>query len=370
MSYYETLLPYQSFPFEEFFGRVSSENIEEAIQSNRQDEHQLLTLLSPTAENHLETIAERAHQLTSMHFGKTIQLYTPIYISNYCDNQCAYFGFNASHDLPRKKLSPEEIEKEAAFISSSGLKHILILTGESKTNSSLDYLTDCVQLLKKYFSSIAVEIPALTENEYAGLIEAGVDGLTLYQETYDETIYRQVHQAGPKKDYLFRLTAPERAGRQGMRAINIGALLGLANWRKDVFFLGFHAKYLQDLFPDAEIGVSIPRLKSHPGHFNVLNPVSDKNMAQIVTALRIFLPRLGISLSNREKPELRENLLPLGITRMSAGSSTKVGGHTVICNGQPSLPQFEIADTRNVEEIKIMLAAKGYQPVLKDWMPI
>jgi 2-iminoacetate synthase len=236
--------------------------------------------------------------------------------------------------------------------------------------SPLSYIKDCIRILKKYFSSISIEIYALKEDEYASLIAEGVDGLTLYQETYDETVYDRVHEAGPKKDYFFRLDAPERAAKSGMRNINIGVLLGLNDWRKEIFFLGLHAKYLFDNFCDAEIGVSLPRLRPHAGGRKIGCAVSDKNLAQAIIALRIFLPRLGISLSTRESVELRNNLLPLGITRMSAASSTQVGGHTIEPHEELNTPQFQIADKRDVEEMKAMLASKGYQPVLKDWMQI
>jgi 2-iminoacetate synthase len=349
---------------------MSYYDIQKSIEGHHENEKQLLTLLSPAAENHLEEMAQEAQRLTLRNFGKTIQLYTPMYLSNYCENQCAYCGFNLKNKLPRKKLSLTEVEKEAAFISSTGLKHILILTGDSREMSPLSYIIDCVKVLRKYFSSISAEIYALTESEYGRIASEGVDGLTIYQETYDERIYDKVHTQGPKKNYVFRLDAPERAAKSGMRNVNVGVLLGLNDWRKEIFLLGLHAKYLQDKFPDAEIGASIPRLRPHAGDFKVPYPVNDKNIVQIITALRIFLPRLGITLSTRESPEFRENLLPLGITRMSAGSSTRVGGHTIEYHEESDLPQFEISDTRSVEEIKSMLAQKGYQPVLKDWICI
>lgn len=370
MSYYDIYLKYKDFDFDKAFSGFSSADIMAAIDAKRQDERQLLALLSPAAENCLEEMASLAHNLTLKHFGKTIQLYTPMYLSNYCDNQCSYCGFNHNNEVSRRKLTLEEVEKEASAISSTGLEHILILTGESQEMSPLTYIKDCVRILKKYFSSISIEIYALTESEYSDLIGEGVDSLTLYQETYNEKVYTAVHKEGPKKDYLFRLDAPERAAKNGIRNVNIGVLLGLNDWRREVFFTGLHAKYLQDNFSSVEIGASIPRLKSHLGEFKIPSVVSDKNMAQIITALRIFLPRLGISLSTREAPKLREDLLPLGITRISAGSSTKVGGHAVVSEESFNLPQFEISDTRSVEEIKAMLTQKGYQPVLKDWMLI
>ena len=370
MSYYNVYLKYKDLPFEKIFHNVSARDIEAAIETDRQDENKFLALLSPVAENYLENMAQKAHNLTLRHFGRTIQLYTPMYLSNYCENQCAYCGFNSKNDIARKRLNLEEVEKEAEFISSTGLRHILILTGESRKENPLRYIKDCIKVLKKYFSSISIEIYGLTENEYAQIAAEGVDGLTLYQETYDEIIYDKVHKLGPKKDYMFRLDAPERAAKNGIRNVNIGVLLGLNDWRRDIFFMGLHAKYLQDKFYDVEIGSSIPRLRPHAGEFKISSDISDKNIAQIIIALRIFLPRLGITISTRESSKLREDLVPLGITRMSAGSSTKVGGHAIESHEGFNVPQFEISDTRSVEEIKAMLAAKGYQPVLKDWMQL
>ena len=370
MSYYDVFLKYQDLPSEKTFLKISSQDVERVIHAGGEDPGRLLALLSPVAEGSLEMMAQAAHTLTLQHFGRTVQLYTPMYLSNFCENQCDYCGFNARNKMPRKTLTPDEVEKEAAFIASTGIEHLLILTGDSKSRSPLSYIKECLEILKKHFSSISAEIYALTEEEYADLARSGIDGLTIYQETYDGQVYDRVHKSGPKKDYRFRLDAPERAARGGMRAVNVGALLGLSGWRREVFFLGLHARYLQDRYGDVEIGVSLPRLRPHAGDFREAITTSDRNMAQIITALRLFLPRLGITLSTRESASLREHLLPLGITRMSAGSTTSVGGHTIGTPGGQDASQFEISDPRNVEEIKTMLVSKGYQPVLKDWMQI
>ncbi len=398
MSYYDILLKYKDLPFEKIFRERSPQEVERSIHSGAQDPDRFLALLSPEAEGFLEPMAQKAHALTLQHFGRTIQLYTPMYLSNFCENECSYCGFNAKNRMSRRTLTLDEVEKEAAFIASTGIEHLLILTGDAKTRSSLSYIKECLSVLKKYFSSISVEIYALTDEEYAELARSGVDGLTIYQETYEETVYDRVHKVGPKKDFRFRLDAPERAARNGMRSVNVGALLGLADWRKEVLLMGLHAQYLQDCYGEVEIGASLPRLRPHAGNFREITEVSDKNIAQIILALRLFLPRLGIALSTRESATLRENLLPLGITRMSAGSTTRVGGHTIASpvpipvnfNGveigavptaldqkkikvgaeEENTPQFEISDERDVEEMKTMLTAKGYQPVLKDWMQI
>ncbi len=368
MSFYDIYCQNKDLNLEQTFSCIPSGSILESLNQNNLDIRQFLGLLSVQAENNLESIAQRAHAITKNNFGNTIQLYAPMYLSNYCENHCLYCGFNLSNNIKRRKLTLEEVEKEAQFISSSGLKHILILTGESRLKSPVSYIQDCVSLLKKYFNSISIEVYPLTEDEYARLVVQGVDGLTVYQEAYDEQLYAKMHISGPKNDYKFRLDAPERGARARMRSISIGALLGLGEWRREVFFLGLHAKYLQDNFPDVEIGISIPRVQPQVGGFEPICQVTDKNIVQIILALRIFLPRIGITLSTRENPEFRENLIPLGITRISAGSATNVGGHTLYKEEKEQFSQFEIQDQRSVGEIKVVLEKKGYQPVFKDWL--
>ena len=363
MSYYEVYSQYKSKVFNE-----NVEDIKSAILADSVTIAQFSALLSVSAEKYLEDMAVKAHELTINNFGKTIQLYTPMYLSDYCENKCAYCGFAADNSFKRNKLTLEEVKREAEFIASTGLKHILILTGESRKMASLGYIKECLGILKRYFTSISIEIFPLTEAEYAELVSCGVDGLTIYQEVYDETVYDAVHLAGAKKNYNFRLDAPERGCASGMRNVNIGILLGLAPWRREAFFMGLHAKYLQDKFPDVEIGISLPRLRPQAGDFKAPYIVTDKNIVQIILATRLFLPRIGIAISTRENPEFRENILPLGITKMSAGSTTAVGGHTLKQGGNQ--PQFQISDERDVEEIKNVIDRKGYQPVLKDWLQI
>ncbi len=368
MSFYDIYSRVKDLSLEETFSFISPASIQESLEENNLDTKQFLGLLSPQAENDLESMAQRARAITRNYFGNTIQLYAPMYLSNYCDNSCLYCGFNLNNDIRRRQLTLEEVKKEAQFISSSGLKHILILTGESRLQSPVSYIQDCVNVLKKYFTSISIEVYPLTEDEYACLVAGGVDGLTIYQEVYDERLYAKMHICGPKKDYLFRLDAPERGAKARMRTISIGTLLGLGDWRKEAFFLGLHAKYLLDKFPDVEIGISVPRIQPQVGGFKPICRVSDRNIVQMILALRIFLPRLGISISTRENPEFRENLLSLGVTRMSAGSTTNVGGHTLYGEEKGRSSQFQIQDQRSVAQIKAVLEERGYQPVFKDWL--
>ena len=327
----------------------------------------LLCLMSPAAEAHLEQMAQKAHDLTVSQFGRTIVLFTPMYLSNYRTNSCLYCGFNRTNRIDRRQLTVDEVEKEAKEISASGLKHILILTGDAPKIASVDYIADCCRVLSRYFSAIGIEIYALSQTDYRRLIEAGVDSLTIYQETYNESLYDRLHPKGPKRDYRFRLDAPERACRAGMRAVNVGALLGLDDWRRDAFFTGLHASYLQDLYPETEISISLPRMRPHVGDFRPDVIVEDRHIVQIMTALRLFMPRVGITISTRENAWFRDRLLPLGVTRMSAGSCTAVGGRTDKGDGTG---QFEISDERSVTEMVTMLRRFGWQPVYQDWRPI
>lgn len=366
MSFYEVRQRYDNFDFEGFFQRVTDADIKKIIAKGRLTERDYLALLSPRAEDHLEEMAQRAHRLTAQHFGRVILLYTPMYLANHCVNHCLYCGFRVQNRLERKKLTPAQVEEEAKIIAATGLKHILILTGESRRESPVSYIRECVEVLKKYFTSVSIEIYPLEEKEYTDLIAAGVDGLTIYQEVYDEQVYAELHPAGPKRNYRFRLEAPERACRAGIRTVNVGALLGLNRWRTEAFFTGLHASYLQDMFPEVEVSISPPRMRPHLGGFQPRVNVSDKNLVQYILAFRLFIPRGGITVSTRERAELRDRLVRLGVTRMSAGSCTAVGGRLE----QNSAGQFEIADERSVAQIARMIYSQGYQPVYKDWQMI
>ncbi|HAA43522.1 MAG TPA: 2-iminoacetate synthase ThiH [Ruminiclostridium sp.] len=367
MSFYERYLEYKNFDFETFFDRVSEQDIINTISKDRITELEFLMLLSQKASKYLEPMAQKARKLTIQNFGKVIFLYTPMYLANYCVNQCVYCGFNIANKINRKKLTLEEVEKEAQAISSTGLRHILILTGESRRESPVQYIKQCVEVLKKYFRSISIEVYPLEESEYKELIETGVDGFTIYQEVYNEEVYEKLHIKGPKRNYRYRLDAPERACRASMRSVNIGALLGLDDWRKEAFFTGIHADYLQTRYPDTEISISLPRIRPQCGGFTPPYVVEDRDLVQIMLAQRLFMPRAGITISTRESQSFRDNLIGLGVTKMSAGSSTEVGGHT---QENKSEGQFDINDRRGVEEIKQRIYEKGYQPVFKDWQAI
>jgi 2-iminoacetate synthase len=367
MSFYEIYKKYEDYNIEEYINGLDEKSVLSIFNKESISECEFLALLSSKSDKYIELMAQKANKLTINHFGRVMFIYTPMYLSNYCVNQCIYCGFNVKNIISRKKLEIDEIEREAKYISKKGFRHILILTGESRKYSPVEYIKEAVKVLRNYFDSISIEIYPLNQSEYKGLIEAGVDGLTIYQEVYNESVYEQLHLSGPKKNYLFRLEAPERACEAKIRGVNIGALLGLDNWIKEAFYTGLHARYLQDKYLDTEIAISLPRIRPHVGEFQPKSFVSDKDLVKIMTAFRIFMPRAGISLSTRENASLRDNLIGLGVTRMSADSTTKVGGHSV---DSESDSQFDISDNRNVEEMKDLVYKKGYQPIFKDWQSI
>ncbi|NLK22257.1 MAG: 2-iminoacetate synthase ThiH [Epulopiscium sp.] len=365
MSFYNEYLKYKDFDFYRFFKKVTDKQIIKSINKSTLDIEDFLILLSPQASFYLEEMAQKAHRLTVQHFGKTILLYTPLYLSNYCTNQCVYCSFNCKNSIQRKQLTLEEVEDEARTISSTGLKHIIILTGDARGIATVEYISKCTKILRKYFPSIAIEVYTMSKEEYEILIDAGVDLLTVYQETYNEKLYDRLHKKGPKKDYKYRLDAPERACKANIRAVNIGALLGLdKEWIRDAFLTGFHALYLQNLYLDVEISVSLPRIRPHVGSYKPGSIVRDRDMVQIMTALRLFMPRVGITISTRENADFRNNIIQLGVTKMSAGSITAVGGHY---HKDENTSQFEISDERDVGEMKEAIYKLGYQPVFKDW---
>lgn len=365
MSFYEILESYKGFNFTDFFDSVTDDAVLNTVKKTSLDPKDFLTLLSPVAANHLEVLAIKAQKLTVQYFGRTIQLFSPLYISNHCSNNCVYCGFNSSNNVERRTLSAKEIEKEAQALAATGMRHVLLLTGESRAATPLPYLLDTVKRLKKNFASVAIEIFPMEEKEYQELEKAGVDGLTLFQEVYDEKIYDSVHLAGKKKDYRYRLDGPERGASAGFRVVNIGTLLGLGESRSEIFFTGLHGGYLENKFLDTEIAISLPRFNPAECDFQPKYPVNDKTFVQYLLALRLYLPRAGLTISTRENRKMRDNLVLLGATRFSAGVCTSVGGYSQE-HGE-TLPQFEITDERSVDEVAQAIAAKGYQPVFKDW---
>ncbi len=364
MSFIKELDKYEGFDYESFFIGIKNKQIEKILKKQTISTMDYLALLSPIAQEYLEEMAVKASSITRKFFGRTILLYTPMYLSNYCTNQCAYCSFHKDNTISRRKLTTEEIEKESINIKELGFKHILLLTGDDRLNSGIDYLEKSIKIIKRYFPSVSLEVYSLSQEEYNKMAEIGVDGLTVYQETYNRNIYSQVHPKGPKSNYEYRLDAPERACMAGIRTVNIGALLGLDDWRKEAFYTGIHASYLQNKYLDTEISISFPRLRPYSGSFQPNSIVEDKDLVQMILAARIYLNRAGITISTRESEYLRNNLINLGVTKMSAGSMTSVGGHL---DNENKEAQFEISDTRCVEDFYKAIKKSGFQPIFKDW---
>ncbi len=365
MSFFDTIKKYEAFDFDDYFANVTDADVERSLGKDRLGRRDFLNLLSSKAQGYLEPMARKSRQLTIQYFGRTISLYVPLYISNYCTNECIYCGFNRTNRIKRRKLTLEEIELEARAVAETEMKHILVLTGEAPEISSIDYIEDAVGIIKKLFPSVSIEVFPMEEAEYRRLRQAGVDGMTVYQETYDRALYSKVHLAGRKADYRFRLDAPERAAKAGLRTVSIGTLFGLGEKRREAFLTGMHARYLEEKYLDTEIGLSLPRINPAEGAFQPYDPVDDKTFVQFLTAYRLFMPRAAISVSTREKAEMRDHLMFLGATRLSVGSRTDVGGYTQ--PAEASTAQFDISDMRGVAETIQAIRDKGFQPVFKDW---
>jgi 2-iminoacetate synthase len=363
-----TFLPtLASWPRERVLERLhaaSADDVRRCLGKGRLGIEDMLRLLSPAAQELLETMARRAHAEHLRHFGRAVNFFTPLYISDHCTNQCLYCGFSARNRQRRHHLSMEEIARETEAIAQSGLSHVLLLTGDARRLSSPAYIAEAAGVMRRLMASVSVEVYAMTREEYALLLASGVDGMTMFQETYKRELYARLHPAGPKNDFVFRLEAPGRAAAAGMRSIGVGALLGLDDWRCDAFYTALHAHWLQSAWPSVECSVSVPRLRPSGASFTDIRPVADRDIVQYISALRCCMPRLGITVSTRESAKLRDNLLPLGVSRMSAGVSTAVGTRA---GGHTGDGQFRIEDTRSVKELSDALACRGYQAVLKDW---
>jgi len=306
-----------------------------------------------------------AHRLTLQRFGKTVRLYAPLYLSNFCVNGCLYCGFSTNHQFPRIRLTVEQALADAEIIAKEGFRDLLLVSSEDKKFIGVDYMTELASKLRPKFSSLSVEIYQMSADEYAKLFAAGIEGVTLYQETYNRQTFRKYHPAGPKADYDYRLNAADSMGQGGMREIGIGALLGLDDWRLETLALAEHAHYLMKRYWKSRVSFSFPRLRPAKdvdrARFNLL---SDKNLVQMLLALRLCFADAGMTISTREPAHLRDQLVKLGITRMSAGSKTNPGGYSTHAD---SVGQFDIDDSRSPAQIAAMLKQAGLEPVWKDW---
>lgn len=330
----------------------------------------LLALLSPAAEPFLERMARRAQDLTRRRFGRVMKLYAPLYLSNECTNACRYCGFSRGHRIDRRTLALDEVEAQAGFLAGQGFQNLLLVSGESRLSVPASYLLACLQRLKPRFPELSLEVYPLEAGEYGELAAAGLYGLALYQETYQRDVYADMHPSGEKRDFDRRLITPELAAAAGLRQVALGVLLGLADFRVDAFYLGLHARSLQTRYWRTSAALSFPRLRPATGGFTAPHPVSDAQFVQLVAALRLFLPDAPFSLSTREPAGLRDHLLGLGFTQMSAGSCTEPGGYPAdrpSVGERPAAAQFTVEDRRSAADIAAELERLGFEPVWKNW---
>jgi 2-iminoacetate synthase len=338
-------------------------DVRDAIRKDRPDIEDLASMLSPAAEGLLEEMAHRAREETRRYFGNSVSIFTPLYVSNHCDNGCVYCGFNKGNNIKRAKLSKDDIEREMSGIAGSGLEEILILTGESRTESDTGFIGECVRTAAKRFRNVGVEVYPLNICEYEHLYECGADYVTIFQETYDPIKYAKLHPYGPKRVFSYRFDSQERALIGGMRGVAFGALLGLGDFRTDALSCGIHAYLLQRKYPHAEISFSLPRLRPFINGSYSAETVSERQLLQAALAYRIFMPFAGQTISSRESPRFRDNIVGLSATKISAGVTVGIGGHAEERKGDE---QFDISDRRSVSEIRRALTERGLQPVFND----
>jgi 2-iminoacetate synthase len=357
--------------------RADGAAVERALAREERTLEDFAALVSPAARPYLERMAREAQRLTRWHFGRTISLYAPIYLSNLCAADCVYCGFAAKSGSREKRitLGEREIRAECEALAGQGFESVLLLTGEAPKTVSPAYIARGIEIAREYFAGVSAEVYAVDEADYERFVEAGLEGITLYMETYHRPTYSRVHLMGGKADYDYRLEALERAGRAGVRKLNLGALLGLFDWRLEALWLGLHAKHLQRECWQSALGISFPRLIHTPERYAIAQPVSDVDLVQCMLAVRLFLPEVAFNLSTREHPDFRDKLIPLGVTHMSAGSSTQPGGYATYRRGEADertnfrevLEQFEIEDHRPVPEVVAAIRRAGYDPVWKDY---
>ena len=347
---------------------VDESSVAQALTKSRANQRLSLddfkALISPAAAPYLEHMAMESQRLTQQRFGKTIQLFVPLYLSNMCSNICTYCGFSMENKIRRTTLNLEQIRAEAEAIRAKGFEHVLIVTGESERKVGIEYFEQALGVLKEYFSHIAMEVQPLKEEEYRRLHELGVESILVYQETYHREKYAKYHLKGKKSDFDYRLQTPERVGRAGINKVGLGCLLGLEDWRTDAFYVAKQLRFLEKQFWSMKFSLAFPRLRPCEGGGEVNSPMSERELVQLICAYRIFNQQVELSLSTRESAVFRNNMMALGITAMSAESKTQPGGYA---NDDKSLEQFSIDDNRTVDEVAKMITDKGYQVVWKDW---
>jgi 2-iminoacetate synthase len=339
-------------------------DVRSALNKNRRNLEDLKALISPAAAPFLEEMASLSHQLTQKRFGKTIQMFVPMYLSNECQNICTYCGFSLDNAIRRTTLTDKQILDEIKVVKSYGYDHILIVSGEANKTVGMDYFINALKILRPHFSHISMEVQPLEQEEYERLIEAGVNTVLVYQETYHEENYKFHHPKGKKSNFEYRLETPDKLGKAGVHKIGLGVLIGLEDWRTDSFFNALHLDYLEKTYWQTKYSVSFPRLRPHVGNIEPKVNMSDRELVQLICAYRIFNEDVELSMSTRENEKFRNNIIKLGITSISAGSKTDPGGYAAGIN---ALEQFEISDERTAEEVSDIIKFQGYEVVWKDW---
>ncbi|MDD6794812.1 MAG: 2-iminoacetate synthase ThiH [Clostridiaceae bacterium] len=350
------------------YEKYTAKDVLRALDKEVKGPEDFAALLSPAAEPYLEIMAQKAKLETRKHFGTSVCMFTPLYIANYCENYCIYCGFNCHNKIRRARLDSESMEKEMQAIAKTGLEEVLILTGESRKMSSVEYIGEACKIAKKYFKNIGIEVYPMNSDEYAYLHKCGADYVTVFQETYNSDKYETLHLEGHKRIFPYRLNAQERALKGGMRGVGFAALLGLDDFRKDAFATGMHAYLIQRQYPHAEISFSCPRLRPIINN-DKINPkdVHEKQLLQVMCAYRLFMPFAGMTISTRERCGFRNNVIGLAATKISAGVSTGIGSHSDNVEEEGD-SQFEICDTRSVDEVYEDIKSKGLQPVMNDYV--
>jgi len=344
--------------------RKTAADVEKALRTPKRSLEDFKALISPAASAYLEPMAQISQRLSQKRFGKTIQLYVPLYLSNECNNICTYCGFSFDNKVRRKTLSPDEILREVTAIKKLGYDHVLLVTGEANQTVHLPYFLQTLRLIRPYFSHISMEVQPLDTEEYRALMAEGLHTVLVYQETYHREDYRKHHPKGKKSNFQYRLETPDRLGKAGIHKIGLGVLIGLEDWRTDSFFTALHLQYLERQYWQSKYSLSFPRLRPFSGGLEPKVDMKDRELIQLICAYRLFNEEVELSLSTRESPQFRNHAIRLGINAISAGSKTNPGGYAV----EPqSLEQFEISDERSPQEVAQMIVAQGYEPIWKDW---
>lgn len=364
MTFYNTLKLYDWDEITSSINAKGLNDVRQALSSNSPTLEDFKALVSPAADALLEEMARESYKITRQRFGKVIQLYIPLYLSNFCANGCLYCGFKADNKIKRKLLTPEEIEEEITLLKKYPFKHVLLVTGEASQKAGIEYFSKSLDLMRRWFNQVSLEVQPLQTDEYELLARQGLHGVFIYQETYNEKRYPHYHPSGPKSEFRFRLETPDRLGSAGVHKIGIGNLIGLENWRTEAWFTALHLQYLQRKYWKTSYSISFPRLRPFSnGGFQPNHEASERNLVQLICAYRLYNRHVDLSLSTRESPAFRDNVMPLGITVMSAGSKTSPLGYT----GSGELEQFAVNDDRSPLEVAKTISCKGFEPVWKDW---